>query len=227
MMIISTFIPSFFLIASHLFIIPSIWWTWKRRRQLWIEFAILTCIFLWSTSYHVCYQTDVCFFEKILHRESDHYFAQLSVPLTLFYVGCVDKVYIKGLFYILITQIDYILIALYGPGTLPKIFMITSTFILVFLYLFIRKCFYGKKMFRHFDITDGLFGILLGIFGTLFFTFDPMSSDNYYVGHSIWHCLSFLGSYFVFESRNPDKMLCIPISTWKYWDGYLRRKWLK
>lgn len=226
-MIPNSLIASVFLILSHIFIIPSILWTWKRKKRLWIEFSILVLIFTWSSCYHICYQTKYCFLQYNLHRQSDHYFAQLSVPLTLFYLGCVDKVYIKGLFFIFITQADFVFSAMYGAGTMLKIAICTVTLFVVSIYLIFRKCVYKKIVFRHFDWIDAILGITLGLLGFLFFELSPLNSKNYYIGHSLWHLLSFLGSYFVFESRNPDKMMILPVKTWKQWDKFIRSRCIR
>ncbi len=214
---------TFFLIVSHVFIIPTLIWTWNRKKRLWIEFGIISLIAIWSLSYHICYQTSYCMFEKLDHRTLDHYFAQLCVPITVFYIFCIDKLYVKGLFFIFTTQIDFVFISFFGVHIYPKIALLISCFSLAIVYIIIRKCVYKKQIFRHFDLLDATFGVMLCFFGYLLLEKVDINTKHYAFLHSIWHLLSFSGSFFIFESRNPKKVLMLPTETWIYWDKCLRK----
>lgn len=215
---------TYLLICSHFFLLPSLYWTWKRRKRLWIEFSAIVMIFIWSMMYHTCYQTDFCFFTHGYHRTLDHYFAQLSVPIAVFYLGCVDKVHVKGMFYVIVAQVNFIATHYYGVCGKPKMIVLATSTLLAIFYLLARKFFYRKQTFKHFNFIDAGFGVFICFASTFFLKYFDIGNKDYFLMHSVWHFLSFGGSYFILESRNPYKTLGIPIEAWVYWDAYFRRK---
>ena len=228
------------LICSHVLLVPSIVWTWRRLRQLWIEFAILVCIFAWSTAYHTCYQTGYCLFDAQHHRATDHYHAKLCVPLVVFYLACIDRVYVKGLFVVLVAQLDVLCSVLFPVGAAGGSGADASdesSGALISNALFIAACFalaaaYWLATWRlatvrwhDFDWIDALFGAVLCSSAPIFFlASDSITDDDYYFAHSLWHALAFAGVYFVFETRNPERTLGVPTTAWVRFHRLLVRR---
>ena len=227
------------LIFSHVALVPSMAWTWRRRRRLWIEFAIHACIFTWSTAYHVCYQVGYCVFDAHTHRATDHYYAKLCAPLVIFYLACIDSVHVKGLFVVAIAQLNVLCSALFGVGAggahgaddeaaeehkaLVANALVFGTCLALSAAYWAVVCIRAPvckarllPWWHSVDWIDAAFGVALCSSAPIFFVVsDSVGDAEYYFAHSLWHALAFAGVYFVFETRNPERTLGVPTRTWK------------
>lgn len=191
----------FYVVFSHIFLVPSIIFTFRRIEKLWIEFVILLLIFFWSSAYHSCYEYKTCFLEHGQHRTIDHFFAQMSLPLVFLYIFRVDDIHIKGISYVFLTNINFILMQIFGVSSKVKFVLALLTFS-IGITLFSYKLKLKDIKFGQLRILLFLFSMVLMSFGILFFIKEDMDSKNYLNTHAFWHTLVFLGLYFVFKTRH-------------------------
>lgn len=142
---VSNVITTIFLVASHLFLLPSVAWTWRRRRWLWIEFSVVSSILVWSLAYHTCYETNICVFSRKTHRVSDHFFATLCIPMTIFYLARVDSVRVKGLFIVFVMHVQFVIDQLLpATGLVSKVVIFAACACLATLHAIIDRSCVGR-----------------------------------------------------------------------------------
>lgn len=195
----------FYVVFSHVFLIPSIIFTFRRIEKLWIELSIILMIFFWSSAYHSCYEYSVtCFLEREKHRLVDHYFAQMSIPLVFLYIFRVDEVHIKGIIYAFIANANFILMQIFGVSSKVKFVLSVLTFS-IGLTLFSYKLKYKNVKIGQLRLLLFLFALLLISFGLMFFIYEDIDSKTYLNTHAFWHTMIFLGLYFVLKTRHVRK----------------------
>jgi hypothetical protein len=221
-----TFIPWEFLLTvfTHFLLFPTLYWTWKRRRFLWIEFSLFASIFFWSTLYHACQDGAQCLLSLQEHRRIDHFFAQLALPISILYLGCIDVPHIKGFYLVFLLHFNFFLqFVLEVEMKVNAFFLILFTFVSIVQQRFIHWYFWRQRL-PPYDIVDAAFGFALGILSLLAFLSPTHGFTQYATLHSLWHGLSFIGSFFILEARNSNRTLFIKRSTWRTWSKFFTRQ---
>lgn len=108
----------FYVVASHALLLPSLFFTLKRFKKLWLEFIIVLQIFFWSLAYHLCYQYEFCFIERRLHQIYDDFFSLLAIPMAVLYILKIDNIIIKGPFILIAANLNAALISGFDMGML-------------------------------------------------------------------------------------------------------------
>lgn len=215
-------------VASHVCLLPTLLWTWHRRRLFWLEFVFFASLLAWSTLYHFCYATQVCPMEPRDHRLLDHFFAQMALPVLVFYLACIDRVHVKGILFFVVAQVDLLLLYYCDMDETNNYILIGVSVGLAVVHG-IYHAIWHEPLLPVFDWLDASVGFTLGLVAIVFYRWNDIDAPNYWFSHGIWHCFSFIGSYFVLEARNPDRVLGLRTRTWKIWwtqllHGCKRRK---
>jgi len=203
-------------LLTHVALVPALYWTWRRRRKFWLEFAIFASIFFWSFLYHLCYDAGVCLLPHAHHlRTLDYFFAQLAFPIGALFLCCVDIPCIKGLYTALILHVNFLLLYFFGPIFVNNIILLGTALAVIVAHYLVHRFVWRIDAWPPFDGIDAFVGVWFSLLGVLLFFID--SNRGYALAHSAWHAFSFSGAYFLFEARCIDRTLCVRRDTWRRW----------
>lgn len=123
----------FYVIFSHIFVIPSLLFTFKRFNILWLEFYSILSIAFWSLAYHICFEYNLCIVaDKHSIQIIDNCVSLFAITIVAAYILKIDNIKLKIFYYIYSIHMNLFTLAVYKMS--DKVFYFYYYFYSYFYY---------------------------------------------------------------------------------------------
>jgi hypothetical protein len=192
------------LVLSNGLLLLPVWWALRRARPnpLYAEAAALLALMFSSSAHHACQTLAWCIFTPALHLLLDVATVQLAmVVIFVFIIGLSHTIY-SGVFYITFFYLILIMVLVDPVSGATAFALALAMFALLFVRLFASYVVNGSMRPR-IDWREFAVAIALASVAVFLFMWKP-DEPQYWLTHSIWHLLMFVGIYFIFEARDTE-----------------------
>lgn len=194
-----------YIVASHIYLLPSLVFTLKRFKHLWIDFFIVLQILFWSFSYHLCFQFNHCLLNKSEIKLYDAFFSLLAIPLLITYILKIRNTILKGSFYIISANANIVQLSLSNNELIGQIIYLSLNIFFGFLIFGITRKLEPKK-WKSIGIILFIIAIMFTGTAIYFFVKNTPTYSEYLFAHAIWHSGIFPSLYFMFKTEYPSKI---------------------
>ncbi len=196
-------------IVSNLFFILSAVTAWMG--EIWVLVALYVLIIINSSMYHACNSfASLCVFPSLTHRMMDFFFAQLTIPATMFTLILFPRARrnIQTMSFIGMAFAIFLVQQAVGESIYIQLAIAVGAIGGIVLYWIIyaghaaRTT--GKFTLPPYDWGHLIMGVVLTATACALYATEMQYHLLYWAVHSVWHGVAAMGQVFVILARPPD-----------------------